>query len=106
MPRRMTATLAASGPMASTPADTVLAWADTFRLPKSLATAANSFLKRSALAGDIMPAARSIDVFPAVPTSAAIALGRGLMREAQPSLRIYDREGNTYTFAVEINRCA
>src|SRR6478672_4321678 len=47
--------------MASTPADTVLACADTFLLAKSFATEANSFLNRSELAGDIMPVARSID---------------------------------------------
>ena len=59
--RRITATLAASGPIASMPAETVLAWAEMFLLVKSFATLANSFLKASALLGDIIAVARSID---------------------------------------------
>ena len=50
------------------------------------------------------PNARAIDVFPAIPVSAAIAVGRGLMRDVHPSLRIYDREAASYTLAVEINK--
>ncbi len=50
------------------------------------------------------PAARAIDVFPAIPVSAAVALGRGLMRDAHPALRVYDRDDDTYTLAVEINQ--
>jgi hypothetical protein len=47
---------------------------------------------------------RELTVFPAVPVSAAITLGRGLMREAQPALVIYDRVGASYVAALEINR--
>ena len=46
---------------ASTPAETVLAWAEMFLLVKSFATSANSFLKALALLGDIIAVARSID---------------------------------------------
>ncbi len=49
------------------------------------------------------PSVRSLPVFPSVPVSAAITLGRGLMRDAHPTLQIYDREGDGYTFALEIN---
>ena len=50
------------------------------------------------------PQARSIDIFPAVPITAALALGRGLMRDSQPALRIYDRdEDGAFQFAVELN---
>ncbi len=49
-------------------------------------------------------AVRSLPVFPSVPVSAAISLGRGLMRDAHPTLQLYDRDGDGYTLALEINR--
>jgi len=52
--RMITATLAAVGPIASIPADTVVAWAETFLLVKSFATLAKSFLNSSAHLGDII----------------------------------------------------
>src|SRR5215208_1005183 len=58
--RRITATLAASGPIASTPAETVLACAETLLLVKSFAILVNSFLNASALLGDIVDVTRSI----------------------------------------------
>ena len=58
-----TATLAAAGPMASTPAEIVLACAAMFLLANSFATAANSLRYASARSGVIRPAARSIDAF-------------------------------------------
>jgi hypothetical protein len=47
-----------------------------------------------------------VDLFPAVPTTVAIELGRGLMRGAQPAVRIYDRQrpGEPFAYALEINR--
>lgn len=47
---------------------------------------------------------RELTVVPAVPVSAAITLGRGLMREAHPALVIHDRVGPSYAAALEINR--
>jgi hypothetical protein len=49
------------------------------------------------------PSVRNVPVFPSVPVSAAITLGRGLMRDAHPTLQIYDRIGDAYAFALEIN---
>lgn len=52
-----------------------------------------------------VPAARELSVFAAVPTTAAVTIGRGVMRDAQPVLRIYDRDQRgSYSFALEINR--
>ncbi len=47
----------------------------------------------------------AIDLLPAVPATAAITLGRGLMRGAQPAVRIYDRAQPRapFQFALEIN---
>jgi hypothetical protein len=49
------------------------------------------------------PAVRALPVFPSVPVSAAITLGRGLMRDAHPTLQIYDRVDSGYALALEIN---
>jgi hypothetical protein len=49
--------------------------------------------------------AKTLALFPAVPTSAAISLGRGLMRDVHPAVQLYDRDENgSYVFAVELNR--
>lgn len=50
------------------------------------------------------PGAAAIDVFPAVPVTGAIALGRGRMRDVHPKLRIhdYDHASDSYPFALEI----
>jgi hypothetical protein len=52
------------------------------------------------------PKPSAIALLAAVPTSAAIELGRAPMRNAQPPLRIYDRAGahEPFTLALEINR--
>ena len=47
--------------------------------------------------------ARHIHLFPAIPTTAAIACGRGIMREAQPAVHVYDRSKNSYRLALTIN---
>ena len=44
-----------------------------------------------------------IHLFPAAPITAAIACGRCLMRHVQPSMRVYDRVGNTFLPALTIN---
>jgi hypothetical protein len=51
-----------------------------------------------------MPDCREISLFPAVPVSAAVVLGRGLMREAHPALVVYDRSSDSYERALEVNR--
>lgn len=52
------------------------------------------------------PAVRSIDVFPAVPVVAAVAMGRALMRAGHPGLRIYDlsHRSGCYEYALEVRR--
>jgi hypothetical protein len=51
------------------------------------------------------PKPAAVHVLPAVPVTAAITLGRGLMRDAQPAVRVYDRaQPNTpFMYALEIN---
>lgn len=49
------------------------------------------------------PGLPSIDVFPAVPVTAAVAIGRAPMRDVHPPLRVYDRNPDGgYTFALEV----
>lgn len=48
--------------------------------------------------------ARSIHLFSAIPVTAAIACGRGIMREAQPAIHVYDRWNNSYKLALTINQ--
>lgn len=43
-----------------------------------------------------------IDVFPAVPATAAVSMGRHLMRVAQPPLRVFDRVGGNDTYQYTI----
>lgn len=45
-----------------------------------------------------------IHLFPAVPVTAAIACGRGLMRDAQPGVIVYDRTGSLYKPALTVNK--
>jgi len=47
--------------------------------------------------------AKQIHFFAAIPVSAAIVCGRGLMRDAQPALLIYDRFQDTYKYTLSIN---
>lgn len=48
----------------------------------------------------------SIDVFPAVPVTAAITMGRLLMRGGHPGLRVFDLSHDTrrYDYALEVRR--
>lgn len=51
------------------------------------------------------PAARTIDVFPAVPVSAAVTVGRVLMSDVSPTLRLFDRgEDGQFFEALEVKR--
>lgn len=45
----------------------------------------------------------NIQLFSAMPVTAAISCGRGLMRDAQPAITIYDLEGTIYKPAITIN---
>ena len=48
---------------------------------------------------------KAIDLYAAVPAPGAVQLGRGLMRDAQPVLRVHDRTAqNTFAFALELRR--
>ena len=44
-----------------------------------------------------------IHLIPAIPVTAALACGRGLMRDAQPAISVYDRSDTTYKPALIIN---
>lgn len=46
---------------------------------------------------------KQINLFPAIPVTAALACGRGLMRDAQPAITVYDRSGTIYKPALTIN---
>ncbi|MVN91482.1 SAVED domain-containing protein [Mucilaginibacter aquatilis] len=46
---------------------------------------------------------KQINLFPAVPVTAALACGRGLMRDAQPAIIVYDRSGTIYKPALTVN---
>lgn len=49
------------------------------------------------------PGCRRLEVYPACPASAAIALGRGAMRDAQPALWVYDRAADgAFRVALEL----
>jgi hypothetical protein len=51
------------------------------------------------------PGLAQIEVFPAVPFTAAVAIGRAPMRDVHPRLRIYDRTPDgSYEFALEVAR--
>jgi hypothetical protein len=53
----------------------------------------------------VRPKPATVELFPAVPATAAVTLGRGLMRGAQPPVRVYDRTepSQPFEFALEIN---
>jgi SMODS-associated and fused to various effectors sensor domain len=49
------------------------------------------------------PACRLLEVYPACPAAAAVALGRGVMRDAQPALRVNDRAADgAFRVALEL----
>jgi SMODS-associated and fused to various effectors sensor domain len=49
------------------------------------------------------PSCRELLIFPACPASAAVALGRGVMRDAQPALIVYDRaSGGSFQRALDL----
>ena len=73
MPRISTATLAEDGPSASSPADSVLACADTLRLTISAVADPNWARKASARSGTIIDVARSIAEFGSDGAKVAVA---------------------------------
>jgi hypothetical protein len=51
------------------------------------------------------PDCTQIEIFPAAPASAAVQLGRGIMRDAQPDLVVYDRQTDgTFQPALTLTR--
>lgn len=48
------------------------------------------------------PGLATVDLFPAIPVTAAVQLGRAPMRDVHPTLRIYDRTADGYEFALEV----
>jgi hypothetical protein len=49
------------------------------------------------------PACRLLEVYPACPASAAVALGRGVMRDAHPALKVNDRAADgAFRVALEL----
>ncbi len=69
---------------------------DVLGAPQSLANFAETYHRLLARIKREHPSCRELQIFPACPASAAIALGRGAMRHAQPALIIYDRAGDGY----------
>jgi hypothetical protein len=49
------------------------------------------------------PLAQSIHIFPAIPISAALHLGRELLRDVSPSLLIYDSGPSGFERAITID---
>lgn len=66
----------------------------------------SEYLRAMRLIVQEQPAARSIDVFPAVPAPAAVAMGRDLLPKRDPVLAIYDfnKANGGFVRALEINR--
>jgi hypothetical protein len=67
---------------------------DVLGAPQSLANFAETYHRLLARIEQEHSSCRELQIFPACPASAAIALGRGAMRHAQPALIIYDRAGD------------
>jgi hypothetical protein len=61
---------------------------------ESLANFAGTYHRLLASIEREHPSCTEIEIYPACPASAAIALGRGAMRHAQPALVVYDRTGD------------
>lgn len=78
---------------------------DVLRASASLDNFARAYHDCLAEIEGARPKPVAVDVLPAVPATAAVTLGRGLMRGAQPAVRIYDRirPDEPFEFALEIN---
>lgn len=76
---------------------------DLITTPGSVDAFTRSWRRLLAELEEQTPGLSTIDVFPAVPITAAISIGRAPMRATHPRLRIYDRgtADPTYRFAVE-----
>ena len=64
---------------------------DVLHAPQSLANFAETYHRLLARIEQEHPSCAEMQLFPACPASAAITLGRGAMRHAQPALIVYDR---------------
>jgi hypothetical protein len=67
---------------------------DVLGAAESLANFAGTYHRVLARIERQHPSCTEIEIYPACPASAAIALGRGAMRHAQPALVVYDRSGD------------
>jgi hypothetical protein len=76
---------------------------DILRAEASLGHFASCYRSFLSLVEQEHPKTEVIAVVPAAPVSAAVAIGRGVMRDAHPTLHIYDRTNDHYEFALEIN---
>jgi hypothetical protein len=51
------------------------------------------------------PACEALDLYAALPVAGAVQLGRGVMRDAQPALRVHDRdEGGVFREAPVLGK--
>lgn len=76
---------------------------DLIRTPGSVDQFTRAWRRLLAELEELHPGLSTIDVFAAVPITAAVSIGRALMRAVHPRLRIYDRGTNdpAYRFALE-----
>jgi hypothetical protein len=85
------------------PAAGVVAGPDVFRNRASLDAFAATYRAFLAQLEVDHPGLAHVDVFPAIPLTAAVTLGRARMADAHPPLRIHDRnDDGGYAFALEI----
>lgn len=79
---------------------------ELIRTPKSLDNFSRCWRDLLAELEQRHPGLSTIDIFPAVPVTAAVAIGRAPMTAAHPRLRIHDRVrgSETYQFALETTR--
>ena len=76
---------------------------DVLGAPQSLANFAETYHRLLARIEHEHPSCNELQLFPACPASAAITLGRGVMRDAQPALVVYDRASDgTFIRALEL----
>lgn len=78
---------------------------ELFRSPATLANFEAAMRGLLAVVERDHPSAKTIDVFPAIPVSAAVMVGRVLMSDVSPKLRLFDRGENGQFFeALEVKR--
>jgi len=76
---------------------------DVMSSPASLQSFALTYRNFLSMMEAHAPGVGTLDVFAAVPVAAAVTLGRELMRDVHPALRLYDRNDNgSYVFSLEL----